>query len=144
MKWTHILAIVGVFLAACGDPAAVVEEPTRNMQSISGTVDFAERIGLTADSRLELRLLDVSAADSAVTEIASRVIEEPGQSPLSFTIDFDANLIDQDSAYGVSAKIFDRDKLILVSDAVHPVLTRGAGNEITITAVRVSSTDRGN
>lgn len=143
MNKTHLLAILGIFLAACGDPPAVVEEPTRDIRQIRGTVEFAERIGLTPESRLEVRLLDITMADEPAKEMASRMIDTPGQSPLSFTIDFDGALIDEGNAYSVEARIFDRGKLIMMSDTVYPVLTSGAGNEVTVTAVRVRSNDSG-
>lgn len=144
MNRIYLFAIFGIFLAACGDPPPAVEEPSSTVQTITGTVEFAERIGLTPESRLEVRLLDVSLADAAAVEIASRVIEKPGQSPLAFTIEFDRNLIDERNTYSIGAKVFDRDRLIMISDSVNPVLTRGAGTEVTIRAVRVTATDKSN
>jgi len=142
MNRIYLFAIFGVFLAACGDPPPEVEASSSTMRTISGTVQFAERIGLTHESRLEVRLLDISLADAAAIEIASRVIEKPGQSPLAFTIDVDGDLIDERNTYSVGAKVFDRDRLIMISDSVSPVLTQGAGTDVTIRAVRVSAADR--
>jgi len=136
LVWVMLLPLV---LSGCDKSEPVTEQPTARMETVSGTVEFVERIGLTPQSRLEIRLLDVTLADAPAREIASKNIEQPGQSPLSFSLDYDPTLIDPDSTYSVSAKVYDRNKLILVSDTINPVLTGGNGSEVRVRVVRVSA-----
>ena len=136
MVWVMLLPLV---LSGCGKSEPVTEQPPPRMDTVSGTVEFVERIGLTPESRLEIRLLDVTLADAPAREIASMSIDQPGQSPLSFSIDYDPTLIDADRTYSISAKVFDRNKLILISDTINPVLTGGNGSEVRVRVVRVSA-----
>ena len=135
---TSAIALVCLVLVACSDPAPPVEEPQQDMRTISGTVKVRERIGLTAESRLEIKLLDVSVADAPAVEIVAEAIENPGQSPIEFTIQYDAALIDATHRYSIAAKIFDRGRLILLSDTNVPVLTHNAAENPRIVVVRVS------
>lgn len=135
---TTATALVCFILAGCSDPAPPVEEPQQDMRTISGTVKFRERIGLTPESRLEIKLLDVSVADAPAVEIAARAIDNPGQSPIGFTIQYDANLIDATHGYSIHAKVFDRGRLILLSDTIVPVLAHDAAENPRVVVVRVS------
>ncbi len=131
-------ALVCLVLAGCSDPEPQVEEPRQEHRTISGSVAFRERIGLTPESRLDLTLLDVTRADAPAVEIVTEAIENPGQSPIEFAIQFDANLIDATHRYSINAKVYDRGRLILLSDTNVPVLTHGAAENPRIIVVRVS------
>lgn len=135
---TTAAALVCFVLVGCSDPEPLIEEPQQDIRTISGTVKFRERIGLTPESRLELRLLDVSVADVPAVEMVAESIENPGQSPIDFTIQYDAKLIDAAHRYSIGAKVFDRGRLILLSDTIVPVLTHGAAENPRIVVVRVS------
>ena len=135
---TTASALVCFILAGCSDPEPPIEEPQQDIRTISGTVKFRERIGLTPDSRLELKLLDVSVADVPAVEIVVEAIENPGQSPIEFTIRYDAKLIDATHRYSINAKVFDRGRLILLSDTNVPVLTHNAAEKPRIVVVRAS------
>jgi putative lipoprotein len=132
------IALVCLVIVGCSDPAPPVVEPQQDMRTISGTVKIRERIGLTPDSRLEIKLLDVSVADAPAVEIVAEAIENPGQSPIEFAIQYDATLIDTTHRYSIAAKIFDRGRLILLSDTNVPVLTHNAAENPRIVVVRVS------
>jgi len=125
-------------LVACDDPPPPLETPRQDLQTISGSVVFRERIGLTSDARLEITLLDVTGPDRPAEKIATAVSDNPGQSPIDFSLEYDAGLIDEQHRYEVSARVFDRDRLILVSETAKAVLTDGAGSEIVLYAIRVS------
>jgi len=131
-------AFVCLVLAGCSDPEPQVEEPQQDHRTISGTVKFGERIGLTPESRLDITLLDVTRADAPAVEIVTEAIENPGQSPIEFAIKFDAKLIDATHRYSINAKVFDRGRLILLSDTNVPVLTHDAAENPRIVVVRVS------
>ena len=130
--------LVCLVLAGCSDPEPKVEEPLQDLRTISGTVKFKERIGLTPESRLDVTLLDVTRADAPAVEVVSKAIANPGQSPIEFAIQFDASLIDVTHRYSINAKVYDRGRLILLSDTNVPVLTHGAAENPRIVVVRVS------
>ena len=138
VKTIIILMTACIALVACDDPAPHIEESQLTLQTVSGTVVFRERIGLTTESRLEIKLLDLSGSEASAVEIAKTDIDNPGQSPIDFAIDYDPDLIDEQHFYGVTVNVFDRDRLILVSETTNPVLTGGAGSYIRVYAVRVS------
>ena len=131
-----------MILGGCGEEEPAPEVAVVSMKTISGTVTYRERIGLTSESRLQVQLLDVSKADALATEISSTVIDNPGQVPIPFSLDFDPADIDDRMTYSISAKIFDRDQLIFTSDSINPVLTRGAGNTVVVNVVRAANDKR--
>jgi len=132
------IALVCFVVVGCSEPAPPSEAPERDVRTISGTVKFREHIGLTPESRLELTLQDVSVAAAPALQIATETVENPGQSPIEFTIQYDAELIDATHRYSIDAKVFDRGHLILLSDTIVPVLTDGAAENPRIIVVRVS------
>ena len=138
MKVTLFLMAVFIALAACDDSPSEAVEPQTNIQRISGTILFEERIGLTPESRLEVKLVDVSLADVPATVIAAVNTDNPGQAPLSFSIEYDADLIDDRHTYSIQVRIFDRDHLIMVSDTINRVLTPGAPSDLRIQVRRVA------
>jgi len=139
MKTASLLLVACALLVGCGDPPPPpVEEPQQNLQTISGTVVFREKIGLTPESRLEVMLLDVSLADVPSVEIARSDSDNPGQSPIGFTIEYDADLIDESHSYSIRANVFDRGRLIMVSDTVNRVLTGTTQSDVRILVTRVA------
>jgi len=127
-----------LLVVACGDPEPQVVEAETTTASLSGTVVFRERIGLTAKSRLEVELQDVSLSNAPPAVIATAAIDNPGQSPITFSIEYDPALINEKRSYSVSAKVMDSGHLILVTDSISPVLTGNAPAEAQVFTVRVS------
>ena len=85
--------LVGVSIA-CGEatpsptptvPRAVVEstpQPTVPATSVvTGTVTYRERIALSPQAVVEVKLLDISQADAPAITIGEQIIEKPGASP---------------------------------------------------------------
>lgn len=52
--------------------------------------------------------------------------------PIPFEIFYDPALIDPRLTYSVSARILRGDKLLFISDTVHPVITRGHPDTVEI------------
>lgn len=134
--------VFGTLAAACSDPEPQVVEPARVYASVSGAVVFRERIGLTPESNLEIELLDVSLADTPANVIATENVENPGQSPIAFTLEYDPGLIDEKRSYSIGARVTDRGHLILISDTINSALTQNSPEEVTVYAVRVSQSMR--
>jgi uncharacterized lipoprotein YbaY len=70
----------------------------------------------------------VSRADAPAEVIGRARIENPGNPPIRFTIDYDSTRIHSNHRYAVRAKILVGGKLFFTSDKSYPVLTAGNSN----------------
>ena len=106
--------------------------------SVTGTVTYRERIALTPGARVIVQLRDTSYADAAAELIAEQVITDPGQVPISFEVDYDADDIDSRSTYSVSARIEEADgRLAFINDTAYDVITRGNPTRVDMVLVLV-------
>ena len=129
---------LGILITACSDPEPPVAAEEKRSASVSGSVVFRERIGLTPESQLRVALEDVSLSAKPVAVIANAIIDSPGQSPIEFSIEYDPHLINEAHSYSISAKVLDRGQLILTSDSISPAITLNAPEDVQVFAVRVS------
>ena len=130
-------------LVACnsdvaGDPAPTREETAANVSQVTGTLMYRERMALPPDAVAEVWLLDTSLADARAEEIAYQRIESPGNPPIPFVLEYDAQQIREGMQYSVRATIRHADRLLFTSDTHYPVLTRGAGNTADLVLIKVS------
>ena len=93
---------------------------------------------LPPGSVAEVWLLDTSRADAPAVEIAYQRIEDPGNPPIPYVLDYDPAQIEERMQYGVRATIKKDDQLMFTSDTHYPVLTRGAGNTAEVLLVRAA------
>lgn len=110
-------------LAACQttskEAAATVQQPAPgNLVTLTGTALYRERIALSNDARLTVRISDVSLMDVAAPVIAEIEIPTQGrQVPIAFSLDYDPARIDPRGRYAVSARITDgTGRLIWITD----------------------------
>ena len=103
---------------------------------------YRERIALSPEAELDVRLLDISMADGRSQTIARRTFPNPGQVPLQFTLEYDPAEIDQRMSYAVRAVIRDQNGLMFTTDTVYPVLTRGANDVAELVLVKVARDPR--
>ncbi len=106
--------------------------------SVTGTVTYRERIALTPEAVVEVKLLDVSIADASAKTIASQTIKPEHQVPIPFELVYDLAEIDARFTYAVRATIRDRDQLLFTTDRSYRVLTRGSPNHVDLVLVRTS------
>ena len=125
--------LLGTVLTACGP-----KENKPVMGKITGTVAYRERIMLTPEASVSVTLQDVSLADAPAKTIAEFTLDNPGQVPIAFELEYDPELIDERMSYSLRGQIFEGDKLMFTSDTHTPVLTRGSGNEADINLVRIN------
>ena len=74
-----------------GSPQNVISEIPSGRDpnaSVTGSVTYRERLALTDDASLIIELRDVSYADAAAPLIASKTVNNPGQVPIKFAIDY--------------------------------------------------------
>ena len=107
-----------------------ISEPTANL---SGTVTYRERIALTPDAVMEVKLLDVSRADAPAVTIAEQRIKLDGrQVPITFELPYDPNRISERSRYSSQVRILERNQLRFISSQSYPVIARGHGETVNI------------
>ena len=93
---------------------------------VSGSVTYRERIVLTPGASLVVELRDVSLADAAAPLIASKTIDDPGQVPIEFRVEYNPADIKPRNVYSVSARIMEGDdRLAFINDTAYDVITRG-------------------
>ena len=106
-----------------GDRIAV--ESRAPQAAVTGTVTYLQRSALPDDAVVTVQLADISRADAPATVIGVQVIENPGQVPIPFVIEYDPDVIDERFTYAVSATITDGSGALLFrSTTVYPVITR--------------------
>ena len=132
-------------LVACnsdiaGDPAPTREETAANVSRVTGTLMYRERMALPPDAVADVWLLDTSLADVPAVEIAHQRIESPGNPPIPFVLEYDAQQIREGMQYSVRATIRHAGELLFTSDTHYPVLTRGAGNTADLLLIRANGT----
>lgn len=129
-------------LAACGsdsssDPAAPGDNVSVEKAQVTGTLMYRERIALPPGVVAEVWLLDTSLADAPAAEIAYQRINDPGNPPIPFVLEYDPQVIRDNMQYSVRATISHDGQLLFTSDTHYPVLTRGAGNTADILLIMV-------
>ena len=138
------LALLGGLVACSTDVSddlvAAGEDASIETAQVTGTLTYRERIGLRPGSVAEVWLLDTSLADAPAIEIAYERIEDPGNPPIPFVLDYDPQEIREGMQYGVRATIRQADQLLFTSDTHYPVLTRGAGNTAEVMLIMVDRT----
>jgi putative lipoprotein len=89
---------------------------------LSGQVFYRERIALPPDALLEVRLVDVSAADAAARSLAVTRVKTRHQMPIHYRLLFDGSRIQHGHSYALQARIAVRGKVLFTTAARHAVL----------------------
>jgi len=126
-----ILIILGLSLTGCN---------AKN--EVTGTVTYRQRIALPPDAVLTVQIQDISLADAPAVVIGEQVIEEPGQVPISFAVEYRYRDIEDSHMYGMQARIEDAEgNLLFINDTSFPVLTQGfPAEDVEIVVVPVGAT----
>ncbi len=133
-----IAGLLALAAVACEDePASPTAEPT-DTAKVTGTVTYRERIALTPNAAVEVKLVDVSRADAPAVTIGEQTIEDPGQVPIAFEIEYSTADIDDRFTYAVQARITENGQLAFISDTAYHVITRDNPTHVDMVLVRVS------
>ncbi len=99
----------------------------RAQPQISGTVTYLERIALPENATIRVQLLDVSMADTQAPVIGETSLTAAGrQVPFAFSLAYPEDAVQENHAYGLSARITDPEgKLLFITDTHIPVLSAG-------------------
>lgn len=123
--------VMGVAMTGCttnnADTTAVAAQSANevvNLQSVTGSVFYRERIALPDTAVVSVTLEDISLADKAAEVIATdSFITDGKQVPFEFKLDYDASKIVPNHRYNVRAKIAVDGKLRFTTDTITPVIT---------------------
>ena len=148
---TALISIVGMLIVlmapACQEgvspgTSGKPDQPTgaRPNASVTGTVTYRERIALSPRATLQVQLRDVSLQDAASKLIAEQVIQNPGQVPIKFKIEYTRDDLDPRNTYAVQARIQESDgRLAFINDTAYDVITRGNPDKVDMLLVRVDA-----
>ena len=133
------LALLFAAAACSSSPAAhptatvtaVVPSGKDPNASVRGTVTYKEDIPLTPGAQLIVSLRDTSLQDAAAPLIAQQIIEDPGQAPIAFEVEYNRDDIDERNTYSVSVRIVEADgRLAFTNDTAYDVITRGKPDRV--------------
>ena len=111
---------------------------TTNDSRVTGTVTYREPISLSSAAELEVKILDVSLQDVAAIELGATTIMNPGQVPIEFEVEYNRADIIENHRYAVRATIYEQGRMRFTTDTHYPVLTNGAGTQVSIMMIAVS------
>ena len=117
---------------------SLVVDQAPAMATVTGTITYRERIALTPNAVVEVKLLDVSRADAPAITVGEQIIENPGQVPIAFEIEYDPADIDQRFTYAIGARITESGELAFINDTSYQVITRDNPTHVDMVLVRVS------
>lgn len=123
MKHLAIAFALSIFLVACGEEKTSIEPATQTITisepevtiaaepladstaAISGTITYGGQVVLPEDTKLDIRLVDISERESgnAVVSMQSTVLD--GMPPYPFELDYDKALVDDAGVYVVRAVV---------------------------------------
>lgn len=115
-------------------PVALVQQ---NAASVRGEVTCRERITLTQQAVLTVRLRDVTYPSWQNVEVGKQVITNPKHPPIPFSIAIDRTQIYPDHKYAVDAYLVDRGQIVLQSAAAVPVSPLANAATIQVNLVKV-------
>ncbi len=94
--------------------------------TVTGTIMYTEEIALPAEGVVvAVKIEDVSRADAPAVTIGQQVIENPGQVPIPFEIEYNPADIDERYVYALRARIEVDGKLWFINTSRYAVITRG-------------------
>jgi putative lipoprotein len=110
-------------------------------RTVTGSVTWGARDPLPPGSAVEVQLQELGPADAPARVVATVTLPGSGvRPPVAFRIAYDARDVDPRLEYTVRARVLDAGRrLLYLSDRRVPVLTRGAGTEVTIEVEPVRS-----
>jgi putative lipoprotein len=91
--------VFSLFLAAMTGPAIA------QTATLTGEVTYRERIALPQGSSLRVKLIDLTAPGTPTRVEAEAAIADPGQVPLTFTLNFEAGVVQPDHQHALIAEI---------------------------------------
>ena len=95
-----LLLLVAALMVGCGGNKPLVDKPTF-WRTIEGTITYGERTSLNSGAVLQVWLLGTERLGKPSETVVSSTISNPGQVPISFTLDYDPAWIIADHFYTI-------------------------------------------
>lgn len=128
----HWTLLAAVLMTGCAT-ASVAPTGGGATGKVTGTITYRERIALSPDAVIKVRLVDVSRADAPAILLGEQVFAAGGgQVPFSFEIPYDPAGIDERMTYAVHARIEEGGQLRFITDQHNAVITRGAPTHVDL------------
>ena len=145
---TALFLVAGILIVLMANACRSEPEPTNSAlevtsgktpnASVSGVVNYRERLALTPDATLVVELRDVSYADGPAPLIARQTILGPGQVPIEFRVEYNREDIDSRNTYSITARVIESDgRLAFTNDTAYEVITRGNPDRVDMLLVLV-------
>ena len=138
------VSLVLLLITACQDAPdssnATIEVPSGKTPnaSVSGVINYRERLALTQGATIVVEIRDTSYADASAELIARQTISNPGQVPINFRVEYSREDIDSRNTYSISARIIESDgRLAFINDTAYDVITRGNPDRVDMLLVLV-------
>jgi putative lipoprotein len=133
MRTSFFTALLcAALLAGCNSQNAPAPQPAAPVQkiadSVSGRVMLREPRELSAQTRLELRVVDVANPGLV---LAQKVVTPANQPPIAFNLPIDTGKVDARRTYAVEAMLVDGERRYLPV-LQYPVLTHNAPSQMEI------------
>ncbi|MBY5948768.1 YbaY family lipoprotein [Photobacterium rosenbergii] len=111
---------VALVVSAC---TSMIQQDA-DLEAVTGTLTYKERIALPNNARITVTLADVSKMDVAADVISSQAFLADGQQvPFNYQLNFSRQEIVPNHTYAVSARIEVDGKLLFITDTANHVLT---------------------
>lgn len=133
-----LLLLVAALIVGCGGNKPLVDKPSF-WRTIDGTITYSERMSLNSGAVLEVWLLGTERLGAPSSTVVSATISNPGQVPISFTLDYDPAWIVADYFYTVRAEIRDRGRLVFMSDRPVLVELSDKGGSVELALIRANT-----
>lgn len=105
---------------------------------VSGQALYRERIMLPPESRLEVKVQDVSKADAPAETLAMLARGDLGAPPYAFSFQIPSDQVEAGHRYSVRAAIYHQDQLLFTTDQNHAVLAGEDDSKLMLVMKRVS------
>lgn len=132
-----ITQLAAASLLAAGLTACATSGPDAGIAQVIVEASFRERLALAPGVRLEASLLDVSRADAAAVVIGKTTLDNVGNPPYRFHIDYDPAKIVANHRYAVRVVLTKDNRLLFTTDQVYPVITGGSPASAEVLLKRV-------
>jgi putative lipoprotein len=130
--------LLGLVLAGCAAPGIRSAQTDAKEAMVTGTVTYRERIALSADAVVEVRLSDVSRQDVAAPVVAETTVRPAGrQVPIAFELRYDPSKIEPNRTYAVRATITSAGRMMFTTTTAYLVITQENPTQVNLVLQRV-------
>lgn len=116
-----------------------IELLQQNSRGITGQATYRERISLSPQATLTVRLRDVTYPQWQNVVVAQQVVRADGQPPIRFAMDIDQQAIYPDHRYALDAWLADQNRLIFQTPTSLPITLSGNPRPVELALTRVGA-----